>query len=49
VEHNTDVIRSADWVIDLGPDAGEAGGEIVYAGSPSGLKKVKQGYTGKFL
>jgi excinuclease ABC subunit A len=49
VEHNTDVIRSADWVIDLGPDAGEAGGEIVYAGIPSGLKKVKQGYTGKFL
>jgi excinuclease ABC subunit A len=49
VEHNTDVIRSADWVIDLGPEAGDGGGNLVYAGTPKGLKKVKESYTGKFL
>ncbi len=49
VEHNTDVIRSADWVIDLGPEAGDAGGELVYTGIPAGLKKSKTSYTGKFI
>ncbi len=49
IEHNTDVIKSADWVIDLGPEAGDAGGNLVYAGVPSGLKKVKESYTGKFI
>src|SRR5450432_3451149 len=49
VEHNTDVIRSADWVIDLGPEAGNAGGNLVYEGVPAGLKKVKESYTGKYL
>jgi excinuclease ABC subunit A len=49
VEHNTDVIRSADWVIDLGPEAGDAGGNLVYAGVPAGLKKIKESYTGKFI
>jgi excinuclease ABC subunit A len=49
VEHNTDVIHSADWVIDLGPEAGDAGGNLVYEGVPSGLKKVKESYTGKYL
>lgn len=49
VEHNTDVIKSADWVIDLGPEAGDGGGELVYAGVPKGLKKVKESYTGKFI
>ena len=49
IEHNTDVIRSADWVIDLGPEAGDGGGSLVYAGIPAGLKKVKESYTGKFL
>jgi excinuclease ABC subunit A len=49
IEHNTDVIRSADWVIDLGPEAGDGGGSLVYAGTPAGLKKVKESYTGKFL
>jgi excinuclease ABC subunit A len=49
VEHNTDVIRSADWVIDLGPEAGDGGGGLVYAGVPAGLKKIKDSYTGKFL
>jgi excinuclease ABC subunit A len=49
VEHNTDVINSADWVIDLGPEAGDAGGNLVYSGIPSGLKKVKESFTGRFL
>jgi excinuclease ABC subunit A len=49
IEHNTDVIKSADWVIDLGPEAGDNGGNIVFAGVPVGLKKVKESYTGKFL
>jgi excinuclease ABC subunit A len=49
IEHNTDVIKSADWVIDLGPEAGDAGGTLVYAGLPSGLKKIKESYTGKFM
>ena len=42
IEHNTDVIRSADWVIDLGPEAGDKGGNLVFSGVPSALKKVKQ-------
>jgi excinuclease ABC subunit A len=49
IEHNTDVIKSADWIIDLGPEAGDAGGNLVYAGAPAGIKKVKESYTGKFL
>ncbi len=49
VEHNTDVIHSADWVIDLGPGAGDAGGSLVYEGVPQGLKKVKESFTGKYL
>lgn len=49
IEHNTDVIKSADYIIDLGPEAGDGGGSIVYAGVPEGLKKVKESYTGKFL
>ena len=49
IEHNTDVIKSADWVIDLGPEAGDGGGNLVYAGIPSGLKKIKESYTGKYL
>lgn len=49
IEHNTDVIKSADWVIDLGPEAGDGGGELVYAGLPSGLKKNKKSWTARFL
>src|SRR5579871_3858410 len=49
IEHNTDVVKSADWVIDLGPEAGDGGGNLVYAGIPSGLKKVKESYTGIFI
>jgi excinuclease ABC subunit A len=49
IEHNLDVIRSADWVIDLGPEGGAGGGNLLYAGVPAGLKKVKESYTGKYL
>jgi excinuclease ABC subunit A len=49
IEHNLDVIRSADWLIDLGPEGGAGGGNLLYAGAPDGLKKVKESYTGKFL
>jgi excinuclease ABC subunit A len=49
IEHNTDVIRSADWVIDLGPEAGDGGGQLVFAGIPSELKKCKASYTAKYL
>lgn len=49
IEHNTDVIKSADWLIDMGPEAGDAGGQVVYAGIPEGIKKVKESNTAKFL
>lgn len=49
IEHNTDVIRSADWVIDLGPEAGDMGGHLVYSGEPAGLKDLKESYTGRFI
>jgi excinuclease ABC subunit A len=49
IEHNTDVIKSADWVIDLGPEAGDKGGNLLYAGPPAGLSKIKASYTGRFL
>jgi excinuclease ABC subunit A len=49
IEHNTDVIKSADWLIELGPEAGDEGGKIIYEGIPSGIKKVKQSKTAMFL
>ena len=49
VEHNTDVIRCADWVIDLGPEAGDRGGNIVFEGTPDDLSRCKESYTGKYL
>jgi len=49
IEHNTDVIRSADWIIDLGPEAGDGGGNLVYAGVPAGLKKIKGSQTAAFI
>lgn len=49
IEHNTDVIKSADWLIELGPEAGDEGGNIVYEGSPAGIKKNKQSKTAPFL
>ncbi len=48
VEHNPDVIRAADWVIDLGPDAGDRGGEVVFSGTPEELKGKKT-FTAQFI
>ena len=49
IEHNLDVIRSSDWIIDLGPDAGAAGGEVVAQGTPSDIMKASQSLTGRYL
>ncbi len=49
IEHNTDVIRCADWVIDLGPEAGDGGGELVFAGKPGELKKQKNSHTAQYI
>jgi excinuclease ABC subunit A len=49
VEHNTDVIRCADWVIDLGPEGGAEGGYLLYEGEPAGLAQIPQSYTGMYL
>lgn len=49
IEHNLEVIKCADWIIDLGPEGGDDGGEIVCAGSPEHITKVKKSYTGQFL
>ncbi len=49
IEHNMEVIRSADWIVDLGPEAGDGGGDVIYAGVPDEIKRVKDSYTGKFF
>ena len=49
IEHNLDVIKTADWLIDLGPEGGDNGGEIIGCGTPEALKKNKKSYTGKYL
>jgi len=49
IEHNLDVIKTADWVIDLGPEGGGGGGEIIAVGTPEDVAKVKKSYTGKYL
>ena len=49
IEHNLDVIKTADWVIDLGPEGGDGGGEIVAVGTPEKISKVKKSYTGQYL
>ena len=49
IEHNLDVIKSADWIVDLGPEGGSKGGEVVAEGTPRQVAKVKRSYTGKFL
>jgi len=49
IEHNLDVIKTADWIIDLGPEGGELGGEIVAEGTPEEIARVKASYTGQFL
>ena len=49
IEHNLEVIKTADWIIDLGPEGGDAGGEIVAAGTPEDIVREKKSYTGAFL
>jgi excinuclease ABC subunit A len=49
IEHNLDVIKNADHIIDMGPEGGEAGGHIVAEGTPEQVAKVKTSYTGQFL
>jgi excinuclease ABC subunit A len=49
IEHNLEVIKTADWIIDLGPEGGDGGGEIVAAGTPEEVAKVARSYTGRFL
>ena len=49
IEHNLDVIKTADWVIDLGPEGGKGGGMIIAEGTPEEVAEVKESYTGIFL
>jgi excinuclease ABC subunit A len=49
IEHNLEVIKTADWIIDLGPEGGDGGGEIVAAGPPEEIVREKRSYTGAFL
>jgi excinuclease ABC subunit A len=49
IEHNLDVVKSADWIIDLGPEGGDAGGRIVAEGPPERVAENEQSYTGQFL
>jgi excinuclease ABC subunit A len=49
IEHNLDVIKQADWIIDLGPEGGEAGGEVIASGTPEQVADVEESYTGQFL
>ena len=49
IEHNVEVIKSADWIIDLGPEGGEAGGEVVFEGIPEDMIKLKNNHTAHYL
>ena len=49
IEHHHDIIKCADWVIDLGPEGGDGGGNVVFAGTPEGLAKCKESYTARCL
>ena len=49
IEHNLDVIKTADWIIDLGPEGGDKGGEIIAQGSPEEVAKTRSSFTGKYL
>jgi excinuclease ABC subunit A len=49
IEHNLDVIKQADWIVDLGPEGGEAGGEVIATGTPEQVAEVEESYTGRFL
>ena len=49
IEHNLDVIKTADWIVDLGPEGGSGGGEVIATGTPEQVAKIKKSYTGRFL
>ena len=49
IEHNLDVIKTADWIIDIGPEGGDGGGELVGAGTPEDIMNNDRSYTGKYL
>jgi len=49
IEHNLDVIKTTDWIIDLGPEGGENGGKILATGTPENIAKIKHSHTGLFL
>ncbi len=49
IEHNLDVIKTADWIIDLGPEGGDRGGYVIAYGTPEDISKVKKSYTGQYL
>jgi excinuclease ABC subunit A len=49
IEHNLDVIKQADWLVDLGPEGGEAGGELIADGSPEEVAEVEESFTGQYL
>ncbi len=49
IEHNLEVIKTADWIIDLGPEGGDAGGYLVAEGAPEKVARVKKSYTGQYL
>ena len=49
IEHNLDVVKTADWVIDLGPEGGDEGGRVIAAGTPEMVARVTSSYTGQFL
>jgi excinuclease ABC subunit A len=49
IEHNLDVIKTADWIIDLGPEGGNKGGKIVATGTPETVAKVAKSFTGQYL
>jgi excinuclease ABC subunit A len=49
IEHNLDAIKTADWIIDLGPEGGDRGGEIIAQGTPEHVAAVERSYTGQYL
>ena len=49
IEHNLDVIKTADWIIDIGPEGGDGGGQIVAVGTPEDVAKVEASHTGRYL
>ena len=49
IEHNLDVVKTADWIIDLGPEGGKAGGEVIAEGTPEAVARSRRSFTGRYL